>query len=188
MISSSLTERERVYSAESDKVLFDSGANCCITNHKDDFTGQFETISANSIVDGIGKGLTIKGKGTVAWTFKASNGMYRTLRLPCCYVPTSNMRIASTQVILKAYPKENLNLNRSEMVISGAGQIPPIRIPYSPTSNLPLAEVHNECPQVYSGNKDEDENPLEHSQTPSLMVKSNINLSEPEKEILRWHQ
>ena len=68
---------------DSDTVLFDSGANCCITNRKADFTADFQHQLSTQIIDGIGKGLKIEGSGTVAWTFNADNGMYHTLNLPC---------------------------------------------------------------------------------------------------------
>ena len=44
-------------------VLFDSGANCCITPCKDDFVGDY-TVNRNGMsLDGIGKRLSIKGEG-----------------------------------------------------------------------------------------------------------------------------
>ena len=46
-------------------------------------------------MEGIGSAEDVKGKGIVAWTFVAENGMYRTLKLPCYYVPTVKERIAS---------------------------------------------------------------------------------------------
>ena len=109
-ISSSSSEDESL-----DTVLFDSGANCCIMNSKSNFTGNISDSHANRIVDGIGKGLKVEGSGTVAWTFKADGGMYRTLRLPCFYVPGSNTRIASLQCILEAYPKETFTMNARQV-------------------------------------------------------------------------
>ena len=82
---------------ETNTVLFNSGANCCITNHKADFAGDFTNEVSTQVVDGIGKGLKIEGAGTVAWTFKDTNGMYHTLCLPCYYVNSSNTCIASLQ-------------------------------------------------------------------------------------------
>ena len=86
--------------AGKDQVLFDSGANCCVTNQREDFVGEYKRTSGNQTVDGIGKCLKIEGTGHVAWTFVADNGQYRTLKLPCLYVPTMNGRIASMQEIL----------------------------------------------------------------------------------------
>jgi hypothetical protein len=46
-------------------VLFDSGANCCITPCKDDFVGHYSELTDGPIVDGIGKGLKITGRWKV---------------------------------------------------------------------------------------------------------------------------
>ena len=59
------------------EVLFDSGANCCITFDRTDFT-TFEP-GGPAQVDGLGKGLRIEGTGTIKWTFLADDGTYRTL-------------------------------------------------------------------------------------------------------------
>ena len=86
-ISSSRHEREEDQTSASGAVLFDSGANCCVTHCKSDFNGHLKTIRGNHVIDGIGKGLKICGKGEVTWTFMADNKMYRTLKVPCYYVP-----------------------------------------------------------------------------------------------------
>ena len=111
-----------------DTVLFDSGANCCVTNAKSDFTEDFSTEVTNRVVDGIGKGLKIEGSGTVAWTFVADNGMYRTLRLPCYYIPTANTQIALLQRILEAYPKETFSMNQDSLTLSGHNNVPPVTL------------------------------------------------------------
>ena len=50
----------------SSSVLFDSGANCCITPCKDDFVGDYTVNWSGMSLDGIGKRLSIKGEGIVA--------------------------------------------------------------------------------------------------------------------------
>ena len=55
--------------------LFDSGANCCITNCKRDFGDTLEPVGGNQVIDGIGKGLKIAGKGKVKWTFITDDGV-----------------------------------------------------------------------------------------------------------------
>ena len=77
-----------------EQVLFDSGANVCITNNKEDFVGELHSVKGES-VDGIGKTLTIEGKEKIAWTFEAINGTYRTIIVPGFYIPTANARVAS---------------------------------------------------------------------------------------------
>ena len=185
-ISSSRNEREENKQHEVGNVLFDSGANCCITNRKEDFCGHFETTRTNQVIDGIGKGLQIAGKGTVTWTFKADNGMYRTLKVPCYYVPSSNSRIASLQVILKEYPNESAVMDGTHLRLTGDETTPPITIPYCAKSNLPFAPTTMAARSTRS--EPEGDDALVHQQHPSLTIPANINLTEQEKEVIRWHQ
>ena len=180
---------------ELETVLFDSGANCCVTNHQSDFTSTITKHITNRCVDGIGKGLKIDGTGVVSWTFKADNGMYRTLRLPCYYVPSSNTRIASLQTVLEAYPNETFSMNQNHLTLSGHGKTPSITIAVCSQSKLPMGiTAKPTTPAVY---KREVKPPRDHLTNtkgilpavkhPSLTAPSNLNLSEPEKELLRWH-
>ena len=175
-------------------VLFDTGANCCITNRKEDFLGGFKPSNGKHLVDGIGKGLVIKGSGRVAWTFGADDGSSRTLTLPCYYIPTANSRIASIQEILNTYPKESISMDASKLTLSGHGKYPSITIPLCAVSNLPFGytvKPRDNSPQVYKNQmrkKSSKTKPILPTTTqPSLTLSSNINLTEPKKELLRWH-
>jgi len=167
-------------------VLFDSGANCCVTNRMSDFVGEFHNESKGQIVDGIGKGLKIEGDGRVAWTFKADNGMYRTIVVPCYYIPSATARIASLQELLKQYPKETISMNANSMTLSGFESTPPITVQFSPTSNLPMGITEKITPTVNKGER-KPKSELPNMKQPSLTAASNFNLTEPEKELLRWH-
>ena len=173
-----------------DKVLFDSGANCCITNNSEDFIGEIETyVPNNNIIDGIGKGLKVEGVGTVSWTFQSACGHYRTLELQCYYVPSTNQRIASLQCILDNNPKENFSLDSNALVLSGYDEVPSLTIPLCPDTNLPVAALA-EAPLVVSKRAKRGTEPHEQLPTtvqPSLTAASNLILTDPEKELLRWH-
>ena len=121
-------------------ILFDSGANVCVTNDIADFNEHYdESSSKHGQIDGIGKGLKILGKGTLSWTFIADNEMYRTLKLPGYYVPTSMVRIASLQVTLRQYPKETVSMTTCELRLNGFENQPSITVPFEIRSNLPVA-------------------------------------------------
>ena len=208
-ISSSRTQEQQA----TESVLFDSGANCCITNRKEDFVGPFVNRKGETI-DGIGKGLAIHGAGHVAWTFVASNGAYRTLKLPCYYVPSSNARIAATGRIMEVYPQETISIDGKSLTLSGDPQNnrPAISVPYCTKYKLPMAgTIDRAGDRKDKGNndgqddvRDEDEPPPltarpavkrkpkskprdKPPSTPSLTVPTNYNLGESEKELLRWH-
>ena len=176
-----------------DQVLFDTGANCCITPNKDDFVGEFTETKDGKSVDGIGKGLQIHGQGHVAWTFEATNGMYRTLKLPCYYIPSTTGRIASVSVILKKYPTETVTVKDGMLELSGCttARRPGIRVPFCTKSNLPLANAAKGMTGavVHAGRttKAGPALPKQKSGARSLTEATNANLSQEEKELMRWH-
>ena len=175
-----------------EQVLFDSGANCCVTNRKEDFVGECTHSHQNEVVDGIGKGLKIEGAGKVAWTFNADNGMHRTIVVPCYYIPSAHTRIASVQVVLGEHPRETVSMSNDKLTLSGFGHHPAITVPHCPASNLPMAETLPVKLKVFRAKRPSDKvatrDPLPDKKHPSLTTVGNINLSEPEKELLRWHQ
>lgn len=129
---------EREKEETDNNILFDSGANVCITNALDDFHGHCDDCPVkHGQVDGIGKTLQIKAAGMLSWTFAADNGMCRTLKLPGCHVPSSLTRIASLQVILKACPQETISMTANALRSNGHDQQPSITVPFELESNLP---------------------------------------------------
>ena len=170
-------------------VLFDSGANYCVTNQFKDFASDFKHADKDQIVDGIGKGLRIEGSGTVGFTLVADNGMYCTPRVLCYCVPFANTRVASVQVLLKAYPNKKVSMDQESLTLSSHKNNPSVTVPYCPNSNLPLTKT-SACPKVRNletgkdKSKKEPKTPLPTKKHPSLTVLSNINLLEPEKDTL----
>ena len=136
--------------AGKDQVLFDSGANCCVTNQREDFVGECKHTSGTQTVDGIGKCLKIEGTGHVAWTFVADNGQYRTLKLPCSCVPTMNGRIASMQETLSAYPNERFTMDGNNLVLSRHGAVPGITVPCDKNNQfLPMSLFRNRNVKIH---------------------------------------
>ena len=174
-------------------VLFDSGANICITNRKEDFVGGVKPIQGKSGVDGIGKNLKNEGYGWVAWTFVADNGMYRTFKLPCYYVPSQTQRIASLPALLQEYPDTTIHLDSCTLTISGDDRNPPLTVPFCAKTNLPSKDIEAQIkPKIVANltvnaTKANKKPSLPQTTQPSLTVPSNINMTEPEKELLRWH-
>ena len=118
-----------------------TGANCCITNCIDDYKHTFIPLHGTHNIDGLGKGLHIAGKGFVTWTFKAEDGSYRDMMIPCYYVPSCHARILSTQTFLRYYPKETISMNNRNLRLSGDEYNQPITVPYCPESHLPVAPI-----------------------------------------------
>ena len=195
------------------KVLFDSGANCCITNCLTDFVGPITKQGINASVDGLDKALKIEGEGNVGWTFIANNGMYRTIKVPCYYVPKCATRIASTSRVLQAYPKEHFLIKDNKLMLSGHKNTPGITVSLCPDTGLPFAETAHvarsqaesaHSAQTHSSrsyaaeatrssvttsstrdSSRQDNYPKKHHS--ALTTADNHNLSPAEKELLRWH-
>ena len=115
------------------QALFDSGANCCVTNHFKDFFGNFECTGKDQIVDGIGKGPCIEGSGAVGWMFIADNGMHHTLRVPCHHISSANTHVASVHIALKACPNKKVCMDQESWTLSGHKNNPSVTVLNRPT-------------------------------------------------------
>ena len=191
--SESGQEREDRF-AEGDEVLFDSGANCCVTHCKDDFKGSLILTQGPRQVEGIGKALHIEGSGQVNWTFEANDGSLRTLKLPAYYMPGANGRVASLQVILRAIADERISMNTNSLTLAGYGNVPSLTVPYHPKTHLPVASLRDPLQtdaivMQAARRRSRSSGPqLPTAPHQSVTSSTNINLSEAEKELLRWHQ
>ena len=182
------TRDERRRSAKN--VLIDSGANCVITNDPTDFLESPEVLPKGTLVEGLGKGLAARYKGKIGWAFQADDASVRVLELEGYYVPTATTCIASTAKILDAYPDEQISITRNYLRMTGTKDIPSLTIPISPEVGLPIAETRptvHVCiapsPQAYKAAKPV----LTMDPNLTLVSKTNHNISESEKELLRWH-
>jgi hypothetical protein len=170
-------------------ILFDSGANCCISNEKSDFIlGQYHKFAVGKSVEGVGKTLRADGIGQVQWTFTAEDGSHRTLELHAYYIPWVNQKIASTSQVHKKYPNDHIDISSKQLRVIGDGTNQSITVPLCPKTELPLCQARSlkfgalgEARSVKTG-------PLARIRTtPSLTEGANFNMTTPEKELLCWH-
>ena len=164
------------------QLIWDSGASVSITPNKDDFVGPLDKVPTNIKLNGLAKGLEIAGQGTVEWNVLDTTGHLRTLKLPAYYVPKSPVCLLSTTSLLQTYSDETILIQPHELSLSGiqsdsARSSVSVRI--NPTNNLPTCPVHR--PQ------DAHKAIEALSATLSVVSASNVNLTEPQKELLRWH-
>ena len=181
-LKAALTAPARFLSAIGNKssflVIWDSGASISVSPSRDDFV-TFTPV--NHKVRGVGgKSEDVLGTGDVIWSIRASDGTLRDLRLKCLFVPSCETRLLATQGLLERYPGEDIKLTNGLLVLSGKeGQAPPINISINPHTNLPVCVAINQsavCKGVQS---------LINLTTTTHT--SNGNLTEAEKELLRWH-
>ena len=164
------------------RVIWDSGASLSISNSKDDFVGDFKPAPIWVWLRGLAKGLKIEGEGHVLWAVMDNKGMLQMLKLPAYYVPKSPVRLLSTTSLLQTYSGETIFMEPHELTLSSLPSDPlrsPVVVRVDPTNNLPTSQIyHYEAP----------ERAIEAlANTLTVVSNDNINLSEPQKELLRWH-
>ena len=104
------------------------------------------------------------------------------LVLQAYYVPKSPVRLLSTTSLLQMYPGETISLESHQLTLSGLPSDPlrsPVVVRVNSNNNLPTSQIyHYKAP----------EKAIEAlANTLTVISNNNINLSEPEKELLRWH-
>ena len=163
-------------------VIWDSGASMSITHDKRDFVGPLKPPGLQTQLKGIAKGLRIEGHGHVLWAMHDAEGMLRLIKLPAYYVPKSKVRLLSTTSLLQTYHSEKLTGQADRLVLSGSKGDPTkgaVTAKVNPLNNLPTSLAY----------RYDDLSTAEDALTTiiSTVDDSNLNLTEAEKELLRWH-
>jgi hypothetical protein len=108
--------------------------------------------------------------------------LFRTLHLPAYYVPSVSVRLLSTTSLLQTYPDESIKVLANRLILSGKTSDPTrnsIIAMVNPTTNLPTSEAYNPTDTQIAA--------MALNATINEVHEANHNLSEPEKELLRWH-
>jgi hypothetical protein len=165
------------------KVIWDSGATVSIDNDRENFVGPIHKPSKHLKLKGVSHDLLVAGIGHVLHAIPSSNGMLRVLKLKAFYVPKAQSKlISTTSVVNDDYKGEQILQQEGRMVLTGLDGDPSrsrIDILIDPENNLPtsLAYRYSTLPSI----------PRALSAT-VLEVDLHIgNLTESEKEALRWH-
>ncbi|KAI2492250.1 hypothetical protein MHU86_22314 [Fragilaria crotonensis] len=162
-------------------VIWDSGASISITPDRKDFVGPINTPGPITQLQGIAKGLRIEGQGHVLWAMQDTLGNLRMLKVPAYLVSCIKVRLLSTTSLLQAYPGETITIEAHQLTLSGTsdearGQLI-ARV--NPDNNLPTSDAHrsSDTPKAVAA----------LNITLNTVHESNLNLTEAEKELLRWH-
>lgn len=169
-------------------VIWDSGASVCVSFDRNDFVGPIQPMANPSRLRGFFRnGPRIRGVGHVAWSFEDTNGNLRTLKLPAMYVPEVKQRLLSTTCLLQTYPNEALTVLPEGMWLSGDGdKLGGIEVLTDAVTNLPTAYALS-----YAGDTPDNlDDPDGSSFAAPIPVAStvNANLSDAQRELVRWHQ
>ncbi|KAI2490670.1 hypothetical protein MHU86_23913 [Fragilaria crotonensis] len=173
--------RESLPKASTFPVIWDSGASISITPDRKDFVGPINTPGPITQLQGIAKGLRIEGQGHVLWAMQDTLGNLRMLKVPAYLVSCIKVRLLSTTSLLQAYPGETITIEAHQLTLSGTsdearGQLI-ARV--NPDNNLPTSDAHrsSDTPKAVAA----------LNITLNTVHESNLNLTEAEKELLRWH-
>lgn len=163
-------------------VIWDSGASLSVSPDERDFVGPMTKPAIWTRLKGLAKGLVVQGQGHVLWAVLDTTGMLRLLKVPAFYVPRASTRLLSTTSVLQTYEGEKIELEADKATLSG--------IPTDPTRGTVIARVNpkNNLPITLAYRYDDTETAVDAlSSMVTVVEQENANLSEPEKELLRWH-
>ena len=164
-------------------IVWDSGASRCVTNNLDDFISPPRSPGLLKTLSGMASGMRIKGEGIVEWVVMDEFGRPRTLRLPCLYCPSSPVKLLATTILLRTYPEEEVNLNEQAATLTGVkgdATRAPVKAWINPVNGIP------ECTAYRI--KGLEQAALSLNTIANEVNPRNLNLSDAEKELLRWHQ
>ena len=167
---------------DSFSIVWDSGASMCISPVKEDFIGEIKTLPKGAHITGIANNLKIEGYGKVVWSVIDSNGALRDLKLPCYFCPKIKQRLLSTSVFMKTYPHNQITMSSHSWKVKGNPNNPKesaFDIFINKINNLPTSTSFRRSGVATVASN--------FSESISMSHKSNFNLSEPQKELLRWH-
>ena len=163
-------------------IVWDSGASFCVSFDKNDFVGPLKPLPKGSCIRGIANNLKIEGVGQLVWTLMDTNGKLRHLKLPAYYIPKLKQRLLSTSVFTATYPGNPITMTPGTFKVAGNPSTPSesgIDVFINPTNNLPVSTCFR--------HKALQETASAYSASVSTIHSQNFNLSEPQKELLRWH-
>ena len=179
---------------DGEPVIWDTGASASISPNLSDFVGPLERVPWSTKLFQLTKGVRVHSKGHLAWSFIDVEGMLRTVKTPGLYVPKSKVRLLSITALLRCYPNETISMSANELVLSGSKEgnqkTNAIRVLVDPTNNLPTALAYNlGLSDLSAGYNASVPTTFDSGATTNITSVSlnNGNLTEPEKELLRWH-
>ena len=163
-------------------VIWDSGASISISFDRKDFVGPIQAPGTITQLQGIAKGLRIEGQGHVEWSIIDTFGELRTIRVPAYLVSRIKVRLLSTTSLLQTYPDEQITIEANQLTLSGS-PLDPLRgqivARINSDNNLPTSKAYRTA--------DTPKAAAALNIALSTVHDSNQNLTEAEKELLRWH-
>mgnify|MGYP003546497441 FL=1 len=161
-------------------VIWDTGASYTVSPCTADFIDGIQPLATPIVLDGLATGLAVQGHGTVRWVVRAVDGTFKTVEMGAFYTPRGRSRLLSPQSYcqqLKAAGLEEPNGAWHPKFTVTWQDGSQIAVAYAKANNLPMSMMYNEATVA------------RRTQELHLCVTdaSNQNLTEAQKELLRWH-
>lgn len=198
-----LTFRQVLGSGSTFPVIWDSGASISISHDRNDFVGHLEALPILRRLQGLASGMRIHGQGEVEWMLhdETTGLVTRAIRIPAYYVPAAKTRLLSVVSLTQTYEPEQVHISPRGAILSGLDSDldrDSVFAPVNPRNNLPTSTASNRTRPLSEGetrrcSRDADspdpsiDDDLPECASAHVIEDTNSNLSNPEKELLRWH-
>ena len=164
-------------------VIWDSGASVCISPSKEDFLDYDTNVDIKNVAGVNGKSTSIIGQGTVGWSIFDVNGKLRHFELKAYHIPSSKARLISTSALLHRYRDETITIDGTCLRLSGIQDDEDrqaVTVLYNPMNKLPTSVAY--LSEATKMTREALCNVV------TTVSSGNNNLTEGQKELLRWHQ
>ena len=130
-----------------------------------------------------GNSSPVVGQGMVEWSVYDVNGSLRKFKLPAYHIPNCKTRLISTSSLLTTYQGETITIDGNSLKLSGIPGHPDrsqVVVFNNPLTLLPTTTAYV--------SRDTDLPVQALNNVVTTVSEHNDNLTEAQKELLRWHQ
>ena len=163
-------------------VVWDSGASICVTPDRNDFVNYKDSPDVETVKGVNGNSSPVVGQGIVEWSVYDANGSLRKFKLKAYHIPNCKTRLISTSSLLNTYHGEHITIDGNSLKLSGIPGDP--ERPQVVVFNNPLTLLPTTTAYI---SKDTDLPSRTLNNIVSTVSDHNDNLTEAQKELLRWH-
>lgn len=167
-------------------IVFDTGASLSVTPFLSDFVGELEEPDVEEM-KGLVDSVQVKGVGIVEWVIRDANGKVGIIRTKAYYIPKATIRLFCPQEYFFEDNQTRALLDHKGVVLR-TKDLDDLYFPWNNGNSLPvmLPDWIKEHPEVDQGcvlgllaNVNE---------VNQLLLDTNMNLTQDQKELLLWHQ
>jgi GAG-pre-integrase domain len=163
-------------------IVWDTGASYSLSPHESDFGETLQSLDTPLQLNGLASSLAVTQKGVVNWIVQADDGSQKILTTEAYFAPGANVRLLLPQTYMRQHNGTDASGKVTATVTARHFRVKwpdstSLSIPFRGSNNLPVSAAFNKAAVA------------QRVADIHLCVTdaSNQNLSEPQKELLRWH-